>query len=174
MSLLTIGDLDVRLAPGTAYEVEAWGDAGRSVAGEMRADVRAHHRAFRITTPILSTTDMEALRDALLATPPLDVSGDVIGDPSTFHPRRIRLQPITAEDWVVSFELHESEESILFVYRDWALKEVDGVLVFTDDLENATHFLGYDSDASELSINDTSEGIETRVKIVRRVARVFE
>lgn len=174
MSQITIGALDVRVAPGTSYEVQAVGDYGRAYEDSMRADVRAHLRMFRVTTPILDSSEMVALRSALTGNPPLTVSGDMIGDASTFHATAIRVQPVTGSDWVVSFELHETAESILFVYSDWAFREVDGVLVMTDDLTTATHFLGYDPSAGELSINDTSVGITTRLKVVRGAARVFE
>lgn len=110
MAQITLGALDVKVADGTTYEVEQYGDVGRAFSGKMRSDIRAHHRVFRVVTPPLSTSDMQTLRSALMGTQPLSVSGDMIGTASNFHARDFSFRPVTADDWVVSFTLHETND----------------------------------------------------------------
>lgn len=107
MAQITLGTLDVRVAPGMSYEIEHTGDYGRAFSGKMRSDLRGHYRVFRITTPPLETDDMTALRLVLHGTQPVAVTGDMVGTEADFLVRAIRIQPITASDWAVSFELHE-------------------------------------------------------------------
>lgn len=110
MSQLAVNGLTVRLTPDTSVDVEQFGARGRrAYVGEMRSDVRAHHRLFRVTTPMLATADMETLRSTLLGSQPLTVSGDLVSNPADFHTRRVRVDPVTEDAWVVSFELHETD-----------------------------------------------------------------
>lgn len=112
--MLTIEGTDVRIARPTDYSHPQWGDFGRAFSGKLRTDLRAEHRVIRVTTPELTTAETDTLLAVLRGTPPLTCSGDLIGSPSVechVEPGSIRVQPITATDNVVSFELHETDDS---------------------------------------------------------------
>lgn len=166
MSQLAVNGLTVRLTPDTSVDVEQFGARGqRAYVGEMRSDVRAHHRLFRVTTPMLATADMETLRSTLLGTQPLTVSGDLIGTDAECHARAVRIEPVTADAWIVSFELHES--AALW----WYFREVDGVLQMTDDPRVATHYL--DTDAGGFFVTDVEADSDASLRYVRGEARMF-
>lgn len=153
MAQITIGALDVRVAPGVTIDVQQWGNYGRSLDGDMRSDIRKNMRVFSVTTPPLTAAAMGTLRDALTGAQPLSVSGDMIGETASFHASGVRVQAITSDDWVVSFQIYETDESPLFAYTAWFFREVDGVLVLTDDPAVATHYL--DTDAGGFFVTDT-------------------
>lgn len=110
MSQIALNGTDVQIARDTSYDVQDFGDEGqRAYVGEMRSDVRAHHRMLRVTTPMLATADKNTLVTILLGTQPLTVTGDMVGTSADFHARSIFVEPITADAWIVSFELHETD-----------------------------------------------------------------
>lgn len=112
--MLTIDGTDVRIAEPTDYSHEEWGDIGRAFSGKMRSDIRADHRIIRVTTVEMTDSELSTLLGVLRGTPPLTCSGTLVGSPSAdFHVVRgsIRVVPLTATDYVVSFALEETDDA---------------------------------------------------------------
>lgn len=107
MAQITLGALDIKVA-SVRWSAEEVGDVDPAFSGKGRSDIRAHHRVGRVTTPPIPTADMETLRTALLAAQPGSYSGDQIGTASNFHTRDIQWDPLTADEWVVSFTIRET------------------------------------------------------------------
>lgn len=106
--MLSIAGLTVRVS-ATPYDIPQWGDWARSFGGKIRTDLSASHRGFRVTTAELSKSNAETLVATLRATQPLTCSGELIGSPSAdFHAENIEVQPVTAFDFIVSFDLRET------------------------------------------------------------------
>lgn len=111
MSQLTIEGLDVRVAERTDWEDTAWGDVGPRFSGRMSSDVTTRHRTFRFVTPELETADKVAIELMLRSPGPLLCSGDMIGAEAAFHVvGPVRIVPVTATDFVLSFVLRESND----------------------------------------------------------------
>lgn len=107
--MLTIGGTTVRVAESTSYDIPQWGDWARSFGGKIRTDLSANHRGFRITTAEMSASDKDALVSLLRGTAPLTCGGALIGPPSAdFHVDAIEVQPVTAYDFRVAFDLEET------------------------------------------------------------------
>lgn len=110
MSQLVIEGMAVPVAVGSDMGDVPWGDFGRAFSGKARSDFKAHHRSFRIQAVEMDATDALALRLLLQSPGALSCSGDLIGTAADFHARNVRVRPLTADDHVVSFELHETDD----------------------------------------------------------------
>lgn len=129
---LVIEGFVVPVAVGSTYEVEPWGDFDRAFSGRQRSDIRAHHRRFQVETVELDSGDALALELLLQSPGPLECSGDLVGVVARdFHARGVRRRPITATDSVISFELHETqdttESALLFSFDG----DAEGTYTFT-------------------------------------------
>lgn len=107
MSQLSIEGFDVPVAVGSTYEVAPWGDYARAFSGRQRSDIRARHRTFRVTTVELETGDALALQGLLMGPQPVSCDGDLVDGPTMLFARNARVTPLTATDFVLSFELHD-------------------------------------------------------------------
>lgn len=106
--MLTIAGTTVRVS-ATPYDIPQWGDWARTFGGKIRTDLSANHRGFRITTAELSESDKNTLVALLRGTQPLTCGGELVGSPSAdFHVEAIEVQPVTAYDFIVSFDLRET------------------------------------------------------------------
>lgn len=108
MPQLAINSLEVQVTRGMSYTVDRVGDVARAFSGKVRSDIRGYNRVLQVATPPLSLDDAEALRWVLLADQPLSVSGDIVGSTANFFARNVRVQPVTATERSLSFELHET------------------------------------------------------------------
>lgn len=107
--MLTIDGLAVPVAFSTTYVIEQDGQLTRAFSGRMRNDVAGRFRVIAVQTPELSVSELSALRAKLDQPGPLPCSGDLVGTPADFHAGPYRVEPISATDWRVSFELFKTE-----------------------------------------------------------------
>lgn len=107
---LTIGGIPVPVIPSTRIVEQRIGDVGRAFSLKMRSSIRGTPRMIPVQTSELSTSDSLALRAAIGGPGPVAVDGDILGGdgPVDFViVGDVDVRPITADWWVLAFELHE-------------------------------------------------------------------
>lgn len=110
LSVTGFGEVPVARG-GWTEAVERVGDYDRAFSGKARSSVRYEYHVWTVQTVEMALSDAESLRDALLATAPIAVTGDGPGSVNVV-PQGVRLvMGSDGSDLIasVSFELHEDE-----------------------------------------------------------------
>jgi hypothetical protein len=114
MPMLVVGGVTVPVARegGVDHDVEEFGgDRTRAFDGTMRSTVRARKGQWSIVTTLMAGGAKDTLVAALVATPPVTCSGDILGASTSCH---IVLQKVAPESvrgalkYRVHFMLYEA------------------------------------------------------------------
>jgi hypothetical protein len=109
---LLLNGSDVPVVAGTQVTEERIGDIGRVVSLQMRTDTVGTVRVIRTVTTELTAAEKTALQAVLRAAGTVTVGGTIIDDespaPEFTVVGPVEIDPITADAWVLSFELHEA------------------------------------------------------------------
>lgn len=111
MPFLIVSTQTVPVAVGGASEeIEIIGDRARAFDGTMRSTRRATKRKWKVKTAPMASADAAALRNRLLAAPPLTCSGDFLGGTVGCDAEITGIEFVAAagtERQAIEFILHE-------------------------------------------------------------------
>lgn len=110
---LLLNGTDVPVVAGTKLTEERVGDIGRVVSLQMRTDTVGVLRVISVITTELTVSEMSAIRAILNSAGTVTVGGTIVGDespaPAFVVVGPVEIDPVTADAWVMAFELHEAE-----------------------------------------------------------------
>lgn len=89
MPALTVGTTDINVArEDVAVDYEEYrGDRARMLDGTMRETAPVRKRVWHCQTRLLTSAEESTQRAALVATPPISCSGDILGGTVSCHIR---------------------------------------------------------------------------------------
>lgn len=111
MAILVVGGVTVTVAVGQREPPTVIGDSGRALDGTMLSTVRARKKRWSVTTSPMSQADAATLEAALVATPPVTCSGDLLGASTSCHIEVgaiDNLEGVSPYLVVISFSLDEA------------------------------------------------------------------
>lgn len=112
MSFLVVGGVTVPVVypDGAENEVEEIGDMERAFAGNMLSSIRARKNTWPVQTRPLTSSERTALRAALVGTPPIACSGDLLGGSvncvAVLQSDNV-VSVAAGRRYILAFELHE-------------------------------------------------------------------